>query len=213
MNLGELHQEIKLSLARGSELDSIIPGFVRRAAKWLERNYTFAYMRQFLELHIDLETATTPGYIELGRGAPKAINMFRWIGDDGEYSYLKRIEPKEVAVRATGVATGYWLDGVKRIVLSATPTQNLNGELQLARYTAWPANADEFEHWLIDQAEDVLIAQTLMMMAPRLRDPRLIDTYKSVRDEGLTTLINAEDEILYNDKDGGMVARPSGEWD
>lgn len=206
MNLGEFHDEVSATIARGTAMDAHIPGYTRRAARWLERNYTFAYMKQFLELVIDLDVASTPRYIELGPGAPKSIPMFRWVNDDGGFTYLKKIDPWEVTAYSTEeglIPSGYWLDGIKRIVLAHTPTTNLNGEISLVRYTPWPSQ-ETFTHWLLDNAEDVLLAQTLFMMAPRLRAPNMRQEYQAMRDEGLNTLLRAEDEFQYQGDSGSM---------
>lgn len=192
-------------------MDALIPGYVRRAALWMERNYSFQYMHQFYLLNIDLEVATTPRYVEWGPGVPKSILLFRWVNEDGEYTNLKRIDPRAQNALVSGTPSAYWLDGIRRIVLATTPDENLNGELQLVKYTPWPAE-ETFTHWLIDRAEDVLLAQTLMLMATRLRDDRLIATWKATRDEGLDTLIRAEEEILYNDRDSSIEYTPAGEW-
>lgn len=199
MNLGEFHTEVESCLARGSSLTAVVPGYVRRAARWLERNYTFQYMKQFLDLYIDLDVASTPRYIELGIGAPKKISFLRWRLSTGEYQNLERVEPEDLTALTTGTPDGFWLDGIRRLVLNKTPDENLTGELRIDRYTPWPTQLT-FQHWLLDQAEDVLLAQTLVLMAPRLRDPRMVQTYEKMRDEGLKTLLLAEDELQY----GGM---------
>jgi hypothetical protein len=207
MNLGEFHAEIKASLARGDSLDAIIPGYTRRAALWMERNYTFQYMKQFLEVDIDPTLASTPRYIELGPGAPKAIPMFRWVLGDGTYMPLTKVDPLRLDALEVSTPESYWLDGTRRIILSSTPGEVLHGELRIDRYTPWPAELT-FTHWLLDRAEDVMLAQTLIMMSIHLRDPRLRDNYKQMRDEGMLTLLNAEDELQYGNQDGAMEYRP-----
>lgn len=214
MILGDFHEMVDLSLGRGSAVTDLIPSFTRQAVRWMERNHTFAYMQQFVLLELDVSALDTPRYIELGPGAPKAIPFFRWVGDDGYYAKVERISPADQDFLADATAakppTGYWLDGIARLVLNATPTEDLSGELRLDRYTSWPVENDDFEHWLMDYAEDVLLAQTLLGLSARLRDPKLRETYKEMRDEGLHTLLRADEELQFSGQTARMEYRPSG---
>jgi hypothetical protein len=207
MLLGEFHNEISSIIGRGSQYNTAIPAWTRRACRWLERNYTLQYMKQFVSVTIDLAVASTPRYIELGSAPLKSIKMFRWIVNE-EYFNLKMIDPEDLDRLEVGQPRQYWLDGVRRIVLDKTPDENLEGELQLIRYSSWPTELTA-GHYLLDAAEDVLMAQTLIMAAPVLRDPKLISTWTQVRDEGLNTLTRSDDELQHANSSFLMEAMPS----
>lgn len=212
MNLGEFHTLTEAALGRGTALTTVVPTFVRFAARWLERNYTFQYMKKFVTVSIDVDVATTPRYVELGPGAPKSIPMFRWVQSDGSYRNLRRVEPEDMDSLEEATALSppetYWIDGVERIVLGATPTEDINGELRVDKYSVWSESLTS-EHWLLDNAEDVLLGQTLVMMASRTRDPKLRETWLSIRDEGLRTLLLAEEELQHSNQDYRLEYIPS----
>lgn len=213
MNLGDFHEVVSSALARGTALDEQIPSFVRQAARWLERNYTFNYMKQFVGVSIDVSELDTPRYIELGAQVPKAIPFFRWVMGDGSYQKCDRVEASDQDSLTDATAalppTGFWLDGVRRLVLNQTPTEDLEGELRLDRYTAWSTD-DDFEHWLIDYAEDVLLARTMIHLGARTKDRKLMEFYAPLFKDGITGLLLAEDELAYAGQTARMEYRPAG---
>lgn len=207
MNLGEFHALVSSSLNRGTSLDSSIPDKVRQAVRWIERNYTFQYMRRWVEGSIDASVAT-PYIIPLYDLRPKAIEAFRLIDSEtSKYRDLKRIDPKERNGRGAWPPSGYWLDGVNSIILDAEPTEDQDYEIHLHQYTALPTDTD-FQHWLIDNAEDLLLFTSLWYMGVSLRDDRMISAYKLLREEAMQTLHIAEQDIQHNDRDAVMHYSP-----
>ena len=107
-----------------------------------------------------------------------------------------------------GEPGGYWLDGVNSIVLDALPEEDYTYHLHLHQYTAWQKDEDDFEHWLLDNAEDMLLFTTLWYQGVFLRDSRMIKDYKELRDTAMQTLHIAEQEIQHNDRDAVMLWTP-----
>lgn len=200
MDLGEFTAEMKAIIRRGDSLDAVIPGFIRRAAFWLERNKTLNYMLRFGDLEIDPSTTDTPRYIELDNTRIKSIPMLRWVNDDGEFLYVTKTDPRDVKLLEAGTPAFYWLSGVSTIVLSSTPDEVLTGELWVARYSAWPTN-DEATHWLLENAEDVLQARAMLNAAKYVRDMELASHWKSIFDEALIGLYAAEEELTWDNSD------------
>lgn len=206
MNLGEFKTQISGNIRRSTSLDSRIPAFIRQAARWVERNRTLQYMKKLAEISIDPATADTPQYIELTGTLIKSVIFFRWVAADGEYIYLKSEAPHKFTSLEKGTPRYYWLDGVSRIVLTTTPDEVLTGELQVARYSSWPT-ADASTHWLMDNAEDVLEARTMMNVAKYTRDPNLFATWKAILDDSLPGLYAAEEELQYQNAELVMEGR------
>lgn len=201
MNLGEFHTEMSTIIRRGTSVDDLIPGFVRRAARWIERNRSLQYMRQFVTLEIDPDILTTPQYVSLENTDIKLVRMFRWVpSDDSDYIYLKKCEPQDILAPATGTPYNYWLDGTSRIVLSATPTEVLSGELYIEKYSSWPT-ADASTHWLIAYAEDALLAQSMYYFGRHARDRGIMEAAQADRNEALITLLAAEQDSEWSDSD------------
>ena len=208
MNLGEFHALVSRSLNRGTSQDANIPTSVRQAVRWIERNYTFQYMKRWVEGSINV-TVDNPYIITLYELRPKAIEAFRLIDPEtGRFRDLKRIDPKQRTSRIVGTPSGYWLDGVNSIILDAIPEQNLSYEMHLTQYTALPTDTD-FVHWLFDNAEDLLLFCTLWYLSISLRDDRMATSYKLFRDEAIKTLDIAEQDIQFNDRDATMIYTPT----
>lgn len=200
MNLGEFEAELKQIIRRGDSLDPVIPGFIRRAAFWIERNKTLNYMLRFGDLEIDPAVTDTPRYVELEGTRIKSIPMFRWVGADGTFQYLKKTDPRDMGALESGVPGFYWMSGVSTIVLSGTPDQVLNGELWVARYSAWPTT-DGATHYLLDNAEDVLQARAMINVANHVRDSELRAHWKGIFDDSLIGLYAAEEELTWENSD------------
>lgn len=204
MNLGELHGEIKASLARGSTLDSEIPLMVRRAARWIERNFSLKYMERQGKLTIASE-AECAGIIKLPNAFIKSFWMVRMVEKDTDcgpatrYHYLKKVNPKDTwRPEIYPFPSFYWQNGYENLQLSMNPCAGFRYEFGWYQFTDWPSDL-EATPWLLANAEDLLITQTLLEFAPRLRDPRLRSLYKDSRDEALKTVSMSDDEA--NDLD------------
>lgn len=206
MNLGTFKAQIAANIRRGNSLDAQIPTFIRQAAQWIERNQTLSYMKRMVEVNIDLTTSSTPRFIELQGTRIKGIIWFRWLSADGRYIYLKSRSAPDFGYAEEATPRYYWLDGVSRIVLAATPTENLAGELMVARYTDWPTE-DAAEPWLLKNAEDVLEARTMMNFGKYVRDPQVVDAWRTILDDSLAGLYAADAEFEYGNADMAMEGR------
>lgn len=183
-------------------MDTLIPGFVRKAALWVERNNTLQYMRKFATFTVVPNTDTSR-FVDLENTNIKAVEFFRWVGADGEFQYLTQGQARDYLNLEVGTPRGYWLDGVSRLVLSATPAEALNGELAVVRYTSWPTSLSA-EHWLLDWAEDVLEAQAMINFAKHARDPELMAFWQNIRDQALPGLYAADEELKHSNWDVRM---------
>lgn len=216
MNLGEFHALVSSTLNRGTTLDTKIPQMVSLAVNWMERNYTFKHMERFklLQVKKDDRTINLPSTQLI-----KAWKFLRFIADDGLYAYPDKIEPED----ATGVGqqkqgkvqekgflpSSYWVVGHSALVFSAIPAQDINGEAMWYEFTDWPKDNLGATHYLLSVAADVLLSQTLLNMAAfHLRDPRMVEGYKVMRDEGVNTLTRTADEDLYGGESTEMQYRP-----
>ena len=201
--LAEFTDQIRANIRRGTALDGLIPGFIRKGALWIERNNTLQYMRKFSEIDIDILADEQPRYISLINTRIKSILMLRWVLNSGEFSYLALRDASDFPLSPVGTPAGYWLDGVDRIVLSSTPSENLHGELIVARYTDWPT-IPTATHWLIDNAEDVLEAQAMIAFAKHARDEGAMAFWKGVFDAALPGLYAADAEMTWSNADLAM---------
>lgn len=204
ITLGQFHSLVSAELRRGTVHDAVIPDYVRRAARWMERNHTFQYMRRFQSLTIDAD-ATEPRAITLPCSSTlfKGITFFRLVPDDGDYIYLTKIDPRSVSTPEPdddGTPKAYWLDGLDYIWLDRAPEEDYNAEMYSVQYTDWPTDTSVSTLWLLNSAEDVMIAQTILQMGPLLRDDQSMGRWKAIRDEALRTLLLAEEEVMFSNE-------------
>lgn len=206
--LGELHTMVQQSLQKGTTLDTVIPSRVRQAARWIERNYTFQHMRRIGTLQIDLGSEF-PWAIETPSKTWKSIELVRIV--DGGNIYKLDMDPDYSQQLTFPVErpTRYVLDGVERIMLNANPDKNYYMEIFWTQYTSWGV-ADEFTCWLLENAEDLLLYQTMIHMALFLRDDRMAQTYIGGRDEALRTLLLEAQERVTAGLELTMQFTPEG---
>lgn len=197
MDLGTFHSLVSTSLKRGTTLDNVIPSYSKLGLSFMERNYTFKYMEDFriLQLAIGDRTLVMDSNWSY---MIKSVQFIRLIDDDnGDYRYLKRVNPRMLSGTSDEAPTGYWLVGANTLVFDNTTQEALAGEAMLTRYTDWPV-ANDGTHPLLITAPDAMLYQTLIHMAAYLRDAAMVAAYKELRDEALNTLTRSEDELKYD---------------
>lgn len=215
MDLAGLHSRIARAIGKGTSLDTSIPEFVEEAVQWMEANYNFQYMEQWLEIPID-PTADNPHIISLYNTPIKKIEAFRLVVDDpahtatheGRFRDLKRIKPKDRQTRFRGPPSGYWLNGVSSIVLDAIPDEEFLTELHAFVFSVWQPTQPDFRHYLIDRFRTPLIARTCMLAAIDRRDPRMFDMYKKAYLDAQTVINVAEEDLQFGSGDIRMDWSP-----
>lgn len=214
--IADFHSLVAGSCNAGSSLDGVIPGRVRMAARFLERNLDFAYMRRWGELNIDAD-ADEPHVVSLFGYNFKAIDAVRIVNldvtpgsDDADrFTDLKLIDPRQRTTRRSESPSAYWLDGVTNLILDARPNVDMVLELHYRAFTEWSASSG-WTHWLLQNAEDLLLAQSMMFIAIYRRDMALYATYKAMRDDSMKTLQAAEEELAFSNREAAMLWLPPG---
>jgi len=193
MTLGELTTLVSSSIARGTSLDTQIPNFIRMAARWLERNHSFKYMERFGQFSFDI-SANEPRRLSLPNSRVKKIEMARGVLTDGSFQKQKQIDPEELNSIQVGMPKSFWLDGVNCLVFDKTPDENYTEELKWIEFTSWPTDAAA-ETWLLVHAEDLLLARTMLHMAPFMRDQKLKTYWQELASTSLTTVLHTDAEM------------------
>lgn len=231
MNLDAFNTMVSTSLRRGNTLDATIPQQVALAVLWLERNFTFKYMEVFRLIEIQASQRV----IQMPVGALiKSWIFFRIINTDGSYSYLNKVEGKDLTqVNSTANTLiaqtvpaptstvikplNFFQVGLANIVLDAVPSQVFDAEAMFYNYSSWPTDASTipgggstFTHPLLDIAADLLLAQSQMLIAANImKDLRMFAAYKEMRDEAVNTLTRADDETKYGGESMKMLYDPA----
>lgn len=205
MIISELYSAISESINRGTSYDSALPLWTRRAVRWLERNNSFKYMERYVSFTLDPASAS-PRVIAMP-ALLKSFNFMRLVDDDGTYHPIVQVDPQDVTAISTNEdPKGFWLDGVEYLWLDAIPAEERSGEMSYVQYTTWPSDTAE-EPTILKLADDLVHAQTIMTMAPLLRDADLLQVMKAVRDEALKSFLDSDYELRNSNRSEAMVMR------
>lgn len=205
-NLGEFHTLVSDALGKGTSLDSVIPKRVGMAAGWIERNYTFQYMRTWKTFTADPD-AEFPHIVSLYDLDIKKIDLIRIKTTEADGSVLfsrplLQLAPADRETRSTGVPESFWLNGVSSIVFNSVPDVETVFEAHLVQFSRW-GSGNSWTHWLLDNATELLLCKTLTLMAVRTRDPKLYQMYES----DLAKEIQAFNVAEENLRSGTVVSR------
>lgn len=205
LELSEFHTLVGDALGRSS-LESRVPQYTKMAAMWLERNYTFQYMRTWRQLTAS-PTAEYPYIISLHNIEVKGIDLLRVRRESedvaGEYIFndaMKKVHPVDRTTRGFGVPESYWVNGRSSIILNSIPQEVTIFECHMQEFTKWQKDTDNWTHWLLDNATQLLLCRTMMMLASgKARDTELYAMYKADFDLELSTFNVSEEEISSGD--------------
>lgn len=203
MILSAFHSMVSTECNKGTRLDAFIPTRTMMAARVIERAQSLKYMERFVTFTTDY-TAMEPRAVAFPNSRVKAINFLRWMNTDGEYAYLTQVDPQTVVARESGYPTGYWMDGLDYLWFDNTPGVNIDFEFSFWQYTDWPTDTAQ-EPWLAANAVDLLLAETMFLLAPKAREPAWLQLYQPMKDEGLRTLITADEELKASSRDESMI--------
>ena len=211
MSLADFYSRVSAEINRGAAYDGDIPYYCRLAVRWIERNWSFTYMERFVRFSLKAD-ATYPRSFSIPPGL-KDIRFVRLFpatldtnGDldisqteTGTAIPLYQVEPGEIKTIRTGVPEAFWRDGYEYFWLDKVPAEDYIGQMTYYRYTEWPEDTSETP-LLLEHGEDLLLARTIIQMAPRLRNPVLRDMYMPIFAEGLRTMIQADEELAQSNR-------------
>ena len=194
MKLEDFHNLVSFELKRGTSLDSQIPLYVKQSVNFLERNTPLKYMEEWVTLTLE------PGdQIVDFVWAFRSWKFLRY-AQDAEWFYLSKRDPREeLTPGGPSVPTKYSQVGVRYIRFNAPnqSSQNLALEGIVYKFSDWQTTRPDFRHFLLEQASDLLLYQTMMRIGVSIKDPRMAEMYKPMRDEALQTFLNMDTDSEY----------------
>lgn len=203
MTLSQFVDFIKTEANKGTALASgaILPR-ARLAAQKIERNESYFFMQQLATFYL----ATGVSYATLPLRT-KRIEWLKFTATTGVFKYLHQVDGQQVQSLSTGYPTGYWQSSASRIQFDNT---NLTNKLKLNmlfyRKSAWSTSlATTYTNWLLDNALDLMTAETMMMLAPYAREPKWKQLYKEMLDEGYKTLFIENEAFKQGNRDEVMI--------
>ena len=209
VTVGEFYEDLRVVLARGAPTDERLKVWSRVALRFLEREFTFDYMRNTYLLlmlpgsrYFDFSTVDPP--IPL-----KEIEALGYYGQDGGMMQFKRRNVASSAGINGALDSTYRVAQSKIIFEGTTTPPGLTTEtvtypilLHNSVFTEWPTDPDA-THPVLEIAEDLMKYQILMSSTPSLRKHSELQGWKFMRDEAITGLRRLEDEKALED-DVGM---------
>lgn len=196
MNLGEFKDLLRRAHKRGTSLDHELDGAIRRAARWIEANYTLQYMKQRVTLTVERGTDE----VALPRIGIKAILFLRYRDlVDGEVMRISK-STLESFNHELMPPQEFYLDGATRLVFNGIFQEDAVLIGRIARFSDWPKK-DTDTHWLLDNAESLLLTQSMLELGLISRDDRTYQTFLQHRSDQITVLQNADYEAEYAGQD------------
>lgn len=195
-----MKDQVSSAIGRGTSLDAIVPMWISQAARLLEQNYTFSWMRRSANYTI------AAGNVPLVQVMSPLVKSIEWVkpvvvsnGDGTNYygKSLVGVEEEEVLGISGGNPSGFWLDGQDgnyNLCFDAIPHEAFSFRVRHAIYTSWPTDLAASPTLLL-RAEFALFAQSLVLFANQKRDPAMAATYGSILQSALTVLLNSEEEL------------------
>jgi hypothetical protein len=209
MNLGEFKVELKAEIKRGDSYDLRLDGLTRRAARWIEQNYTFQYMRRRFEV----DSVEAEATIDLPANVPiKAIEYLRFDGTDGTRYEVSKGDLSDDEWKSPvdrygenwrvnlNMPTLFYLDGADSLVFNRVFPAALVGQGIMARYTDFPRENNQ-THWLLQNAEGLLLRQALLEFMVSERDDRGFQAVAAKRQEDIKALIDADFHTRWTGQD------------
>lgn len=209
MNLGDFKVELKAEVKRGDSYDSRLDALIRRAARWIEQNYTFQYMRRRFEV----DSVASEAIVDLPANVPiKAIEYLRFDGTDGTRYEISKGELSddewkapvdrygEIWGSSLRMPTLFYLDGTDSLVFNRVFPEALTGQGIMARYTDFPRESNQ-THWLLQNAEGLLLRQAVLEFMVSERDDRGFQAVAAKRQEDIKALIDADYSTRWTGQD------------
>ena len=192
--LAEFYTLVSSEIRRGTSLDTHIPKKVQQAVRWMEEQHTFRHMEHYAALTLP-STGTQPRAIAIPTGFKKMLG-FRGILDDqgdGEYFDLTKIDFYDISRIETDRPSAYWQDGMDYFWLDNTPDQDYDAEMAYVGFTVL-GTVTSAEPYVIQNFEGIVLDETMIRMAPLMRDPAVVGLYKPNRDEMMKSVIDTDIE-------------------
>lgn len=190
---------VSATVNRGTTLDAYIPYAVQHAIEYVEQNHSLKYMERFVTFQIDPALAEPRAISFPGAGFCKSIVFARIVVadstiDGGRFYPLNQVDPQDLKYYDTGRPENFWQDGESYLWFDRIPDETYDGEMLFNKYSDVAGMAANDSHWLITRANGFLLNETMIHLAPWMRNKELKDFYVSLRNEQLKTLMLADEE-------------------
>lgn len=201
MNITEFLSDVRLATLRGTSLDAQAARAFVNAVRFIEQNYDLPYMRR------EVTESCTSAFVLTGVNAAtlKTVQELRWFDGDGVKNRIHQIDPDQLVSRTLDDgARGYEFftarDGGGNVTTTlqfdAAFTEATDVTLLGYFYSVVDLTApSEQDNWLINNAHELVLARTMIGLAPIMRDPIVLQMYQQSWQENVGVLIGAASSL------------------
>jgi len=179
MLISAFHTLVADEIKKATALAPLIITKTRQAVAEVQRRHNFIMLERFVTMTID-HTVTTPRAVSQPPGF-KRMKFWRIAETDGSFTYVRKVDPEQVTEVASGNPTGYWLDGGDYFWFDNTPAANIAMEMSYTQNTDMTV-ATSTDVPFLDKYEALMLAETIVMLGPQVRDDRMVARYTKARD-------------------------------
>lgn len=192
--LTEFYALVSAEVRRGTSLDTHIPRKVQQAVRWMEEQHTFRHMEHYASLTLP-STGNQPRALGIPTGFKQMLGFRGILSDEGagEYFDLPKIDFYDVSRIEVARPNGYWQDGMDYFWLDNTPDQDYDAEMAYVGFTVLGTTLSA-EPYVLQNFESIILDETMIRMAPLMRDPAVVGLYKGNRDESMKAVIDTDIE-------------------
>lgn len=210
--LGQFYTMVSNEIKRGTTFDASIPSKVQMAVQWMEGEHTFEYMENLvITIILPAPTGTTDSTTPRLVGIPGGFKLMNWWrvkhrfdpADNaqptepeprgGTYTRITKVDGYDFGLIRRGCPHAYFQSGKKYFVVDAVPDKNYYTELSYSGNTVLPSDTSQSPD-IIQNYTQLLLFQTMLLMAPGMRDSKLEGFYKPLREEAMKTAIDSDVE-------------------
>ena len=191
------HQRVSRAIKRGNNFDGDIPGYAKDAVKTLEDMHDWKHM--WTE---SLSQTLASGTNVVSLTDAKNVRYIRFHVDRaGIFNYMKKVSADQILyIDDPGSPAGFYMSAQNTATLDAKPSQAMTYDVGYYKYSDY----DDDLAWL-DIAENLLIAQTVVEMAPLLKDDKTKARFETYAAGRVQALIEAGLTHEYDGQQNEMI--------
>lgn len=160
--------------------DNALRDKIKLAFKHIETEEDWVYMRQSLDFNIDI-SASNPERITIPTSLKNIESIYIIETEDSTQVnyYIEETIPNKIHTIPEGRPRRYWKESMDYIYWDTKPDKNYQGKIIGQVFTTW-SDDDTFEPYLFRIAPSYIMYQTLIFLAPYLREYEMLATYSEI---------------------------------
>lgn len=193
--------QIEANRGKNAQVMAAIPGRVNMAVRWVERNFNCQHMKTQEVFSIDpdnpvdgmLRSYAFPLHLKSIRIIKRIVEQDPVTGHITTVN-LTRTDPERMPPSGKGDIMAWWPIGRKYVRFDCYPTEITNFSWVVHYYTGQITDGTT-TNFLFHAATDLIVAKSMQLLAPFMRDPAVVALYKPMAEEGLQTFLAADGAI------------------